>query len=200
MQRQHITGKTRKALLTEIKSRISSGENRRNIFDDLSAKYVEQDWLAGLIAGVPDPADISKMKKGTAFIVLSLCIYAGIHIISIIINLSPMIAENKKLLFILPMAFFWPAIAIWSAVQVRRYHGASYRIVALITLILILNNFRGFFEKSVDVDLSLILPGVVMLMLAVSSFIAFTIRKKYFPHIGYWGVKKENGVYVLNRS
>lgn len=201
VERQHIKGgKIRRELLSSIKSRINAGEERQAIFNDLSTKYVEQDWLASFIASAPNPDDIQKLKKGTSFIFISLCVYAAIHIVSIILNLSPLIAENKKLLFVLPMTFFWPAIAIWCAVQVRGCQGASYRIAGFITLILTLNILRGFFDKSVDVDLSLILPGVVMLMLAVSSFIAFKIRKSYFPHIGYFGVKKENGVYVLNRS
>ncbi len=201
MQRQHIKGrKIRQELLSNIKSRINAGEDRQAIFNDLSTKYVEQDWLASLIASVPKPEDVPKMKRSTIFIFVSLSTYAAIHIISVIVNIAPMIAENKKLLFILPMAFFGPAIAIWCALQVRKYLGASYRIAGFITLIFTLNNLRGLFERSIEVDLSLLIPVIVILMLAVSSFMAFRIRKSYFPHIAYLGVKKENGVYVLSRS
>ena len=201
MQKQNIKGgKIRRELLSNINSRISAGEDRQSIFKDLSTKYVERDWLASFIAGVPNPEDLEKINKANAFIFLSFCIYAAVHIVSSIVNLSPMIAENKKLLFVLPMTFFWPLIALWCAVQVRKYHGAWYRVAALFSLIIIFNNVRVFFEKSADIDLSLILPGIVIVMLAASSFVGFKISRSYFPHFGFWGLKKENGVYVLSRS
>ena len=65
MQRQHIKGgEIRRELLSNIKSRINTGEDRQAIYNDLSAKYVERDWLASFIASVPIPEDIPKMKKG----------------------------------------------------------------------------------------------------------------------------------------
>ncbi len=201
MQRQNIKGgKIRRELLSTIKSRINAGEARQSIFNDLSTKYVERDWLASFIAGVPNPEDFQKIKKENTFIFLSLCIYAAVHILSNIVNLSPMIAENKKLVFILPMTLFWPFITIWCAVQVRRYHGAWYRVAGIFSIIIILNNVRALLEKSEDFDFSLIIPGIVILMLAATSFVAFKIGKTYFPHFGFWGLKKENGVYVLSRS
>ena len=201
MQRQNIKGgKIRRELLSTIKSRINTGEDRQSIFNDLSAKYVERDWLASFIAGMPNPEDLHKIKKANTFIFLSLCIYAVVHIASNILNLSPMIAENKKLLFVLPMTFFWPSIAIWCAVQVRRYHGSWYRVAGGFSIIIICNHARVFFEKSQDFEFSLIIPGIVILMLAASSIMAFRIGKTYFPHFGFWGLKKENGVYVLSRS
>jgi hypothetical protein len=148
---------------------------------------------------VPSPEDIEKMKKGSSFIFISLCIYAAIHIISITVNMLPMIMANRKLILILPMAFFWPAIAIWCAFQIRGYQGASYRVAGWVTIILISNNLRGLFQAQPNDVLSLIISGGVTLMLGISSFVAFKIRKNYFPHIAYHGVKKENGVYILGR-
>ena len=140
------------------------------------------------------------MKKGTTFILIALCLYAATHIISILLFMTPMIAENKKLLIMLPMTFIWPAIAIWCIVQVKKYHGASYRFVGLISLVLVLNNLRGLIDRPPNDVVSIIITTALISMLVACSFIAFKIRKRFFPHITYFGIKKENGVYVLSRS
>ncbi|MEK6744764.1 MAG: hypothetical protein AABZ15_14205 [Nitrospirota bacterium] len=201
MQKQHIAGrKRRRELLENIKNRINAIESRQDIFNDLSTKYIEQDWLASFIANVPNPEDIQKMKKGSSFIFITFCIYSAIHIISIFITMTPMIMSNKKLIFVLPMTFFWPAIAIWCALRIKAYHGASYRVAGWVAIVLSLNNLSGLFKMPAADVLSWTISIIVISLLSVSSFLAFKIRKTYFPHLAFQGARKENGRYLLSRS
>lgn len=200
MQRQHINRKIWLALLPAIRNRISSGENRRTIFDDLSAKYIEQDRIAALIAGVPDSEDIPKLKSRTSFIFLSLCVYAAIHVMSILLFMVPTIKANTKLIFILPFTFIWPAAALVCAFQVRRYNGAWYRTAGWLSIMLIFKNLAGILGRKIADPFSLIVSIAVIFMLAASSFVALKVRKEFFPHISFYGVKKEKGIYVLGKS
>ena len=161
-------------------------------------KFHEQDVIATLIAGIPNPTDVQDMKKKSLFVFSALCLYAVLHIISIFINMGPLMASNSKLIFVLPMMFIWPAIAIWTAIQVKENRGSFYRFSGWICIVLFLNNLR-FFESPPGNIISWTLAIVVILILLVASFVSFHIKKKYFPHLAYYGVKKENGKYVLGR-
>jgi len=199
VQRQHIKGKIRKALQFGIRNRINSGETKRSIFDDLSSKYIEQEHLAMLIAGVPDPEDVPKIKKESSFIFYSLCAYAAIHTISILLFMVPTIRANSKLLFILPMTFLWPVVAIVCALQVKKYNGPWYRSAGWVGIILILNNLAGILNGKINDPFSLVASIVIILLLAASSSVALKIRRDFFPHFSFYGVKKDKGVYVLDR-
>jgi hypothetical protein len=201
MEKQYIKGgRFRRELISNIRKRINAGKDRQDIFNDLTSQFYEQDVIATLIAGIPNPSDVQEMRKKSLFVFGALFIYAILHIISIFINMSPLIASDSNLIFALPMMFIWPAVAIWTAFQVKQNRGSFYRFSGWICIVLVLNNLRGlFYESPPDNIVSWTLSIVLVLILLVSSFISFKIKKKYFPHLAYFGVRKENGKYILGR-
>ena len=130
MERQYLKGgKIRRELISSIRERINAGENRQDIFNDLSSQFYEQDVIARLIADIPNPGDVQDMRKKSLFVFSALCIYAVLHIISIFINAGPSIASHSNLIFVFPMMFIWPVMAILTAIQVKKNRGSSYRLI-----------------------------------------------------------------------
>lgn len=199
MDKQQITGKTRRELVASIIERIKAGEDRKIIFNDLTTKYKDQNLIATLIANIPNPSDAQELKKGSLFVISTLCIYAALHIISILSAMSPLITSYKGLIFVLPMMFIWPAFAIWAALQVKQNRGSSYRFAGLLCIVFILNNLRGMKEYQLEDVVSWALSIVIIVILIIASYISFKIKKKYFPHLAYYGAKKENINYILGR-
>ena len=97
------------------------------------------------------------------------------------------------------MAFLWPIVGIFCALQVRKYNGPWYRSAGWVGIIVILKNLAGILGGKITDTFSLVISIAIILMLAASSFIALKIRRDFFPNFTFFGVKKDKGLYVLDR-
>jgi hypothetical protein len=201
MQKQNIKGgKQRRELLSEIRRRINKGESRQDILSDLSMKYYEEDWLALFISRVPSPDEIQEMKTKNSLLVALIFIWVGIYLLFNLSSIVSLISSNNRLIFILPFLVFWPVLFVWLGLKIKKYDGLFYRFTGLAGIIMILNNLRGTIDNPPANALSLIFLVFFMILLLSMTLIAFQIKKKYFPHIAYYGAKKDDGKYILGRE
>ena len=139
------------------------------------------------------------MRLASLFCFCALWAYAALHAASILISMIPMIVANHRLALMLPMMLVWPALAVGVAIQVREGRGSSYLYGGMLCVILALNNLRGMLSHLAGDAVKWIPTVVVVAMLLSAAFVSFKSRMKYFPHLAFTGVKKENGQYVLGR-
>lgn len=201
MAKQNIKGmKLRRELLSQIKDRIKNGEERQSIFEDLCSNYIERDYIAAFIARVPSPEDEAEMNKSNSFLIVLILIWAVLKLLTNLSIFIPIILQDHRFMFAIPIAFLWPVVAYWITLQAKRYDGLFYRIIGLLSIVGICKELEGLVDVQAGNILTFIFCSIIIVLLIVTTVISFKIKKRFFPHLAFYGAKKESGKFILERN
>ncbi len=196
-----MTGKHRRTALEFVRYRVRKGDDKQKIFDDLSEEYFERDWLAMLIARVPSPQDSEEMKRMNTLLFSLICAWAAMTLLFKSVIALSLMESTRWIMYLAPLFFLGPAIAVWLALQIKKHDGIYYRIIGLISIFIFLKNIEPLLDEtpasSLEWRLSLVYLGLVVAI----SWLSFLISRRFFPHIAFSGVKKDQaGKYILQRG
>lgn len=170
--------KYRKEILKEIETKLNEGIPRQQILDELSEVYFDKSTIAKLIASTTD----DKTKANNKSLNNILLGFLTVTIISkIILGIS--LLSNASI-YLLPIVILFPLINIWFAVEVSKYKGYIYKILALLTIagmIKMIGNYEG------ETALMFIDFGIGFAITGLS----FYLGNKMFPNYGLFGPKKD---------
>lgn len=198
MRKEYIKGsKIRKELSKLIKERISNGEDRQSIYDDLCERYNGPSDVAKLISNVPSQDVIINMKTINSFLFFFICAWSLLMLIGKLLLYIPLILNTFWVLIVFPLVFLWPVIGVWIGLKIKRYNGSYYRIIGLLSISAFLHTLQGFEKGFPENLIDLIYLVILLFLLACISIVSFYIGKKYFSHLGWTGPKTKNGKYIL---
>jgi hypothetical protein len=201
MEKKHIKGrKLRRELLSQIRDRINNGEERQSIFEDLCSKFIERDYIAGFIARVPSTEDGYEIRKMNSFLIIIIYTWAGLKLLTNLTIFIPIILKDNRFLIAFPIVFLWPAVASWMALQIKKYDGLFYRFIGLLSIVGICKELQGLIDDQPGNIILYIYYSIIITLLIVASVISFKIKKRFFSHLAFSGVKKEGGNFILGRK
>ena len=96
--------------------------------------------------------------------------------------------DSKVPFYLFPMLLFAPGIAIYFAIQVKRFRGGFYLITGFLLIAVTINSSRTFDSLMINAK-SIFLWLATYFPLVVGCIIAFLLKKKFCPHLGYMGAK-----------
>jgi hypothetical protein len=147
---------------------------------------------------VPSPEDMEEMKTMNSFLMELILIWAGVTAVSSLLLVIPRVLNDVRSLWTLPLVLMWPGLAIWIAMRLRRYDGAFYGATGWLCVVGILKTFEGHGGQFTGLSAWIYFPCVIVL-LVTASIISFSIKKRFFPHILWNGVKRTGDRYILGR-
>jgi hypothetical protein len=170
---------------SKVESRLLEGATREDIFRELGGT----DDVAREIASTPDLHLRKKYAKLNWTLVSILAYFA---LLKIAISLTGYLYLKKALpWYFFPTLLLVPGAAIYFAVQIRKFRGGFYLIAGLLFVIVILNSCRTLSSLMANYKAFLVWLALYSPLIA-GSIIAFFLKKKLFPHLGYLGAKTDS--------
>lgn len=165
-----------------IKTHLAEGASRADVFRELGGT----DDVAREVASVPDCEAMEKYKKANYFLAAAV-LYLGI--LKLLASWARYTEGAPTYSF--PLVLFVPSVALFFAIQIRRYHGGFYFIGACLLAASSLNATRQL--ETVMIDAKAIILWVIMyLPVAAGAVLGFFLKKKLFPDLGYLGAKVDS--------
>lgn len=174
----------KKEVLAEIKTRLSEGQKRNEILEELSEVYFEKDTIAKLIAMTPSQATIEKHKSINNILLVLL----GITILAKLVIGFILMANIS--IYALPFALLVPIFSVYFAVEVSKYRGYIYNLLGILT---IAGMLRGFSNYTTFGVIELIEITLFVLIVGFS----FYLGNSMFPNYGLFGSKKDGNGNIL---
>jgi len=172
-----------KETVNKVESRLLEGANRDDIFRELGGT----DDVARVIASTPDFQLRQKYAK-LNWVLVSIITYFALF--KLIDSISVFL-DNKLPLYFFPMLLFVPGVAIYFAIQIKIFRGGFYLIAGLLLIAVTINSGKTFDSmminaRSVGLWIAFYSP------LVAGCIIAFFLKRKLCPHLGYMGAKTDS--------
>ena len=164
-----------------VESGLLEGKNKVDIFRSLGGT----DDFARTVAATPYFEDRKKYSKLNWMLVAIVVYFAVIKFAIITINF----VQFGLPIYIFPMFLFIPAVALWIAAQLRKYRGTFYMTTGLLIIAVILNEIKIITENLQATDI--IVWSVIHIPLLFGAFLAFFLKKRLCPYLGYMGAKTD---------
>lgn len=173
---------------TRIETRLAEGASRADVFRELGGT----DDVAREVVSVPDCEAKEKYKKANNFLA-AVVLYFGI--LKLLASWARYTDGVPTYFF--PLVLFVPGVAIIFAIQIRKYHGGFYFVVACLLAASSLNATREL--ETVMIDAKAIIVWIIMyLPVAAGAVLGFFLKKRLFPGLGYLGAKVDSsGKYLF---
>lgn len=169
-----------------VESGLLEGKNKSDIFRSLGGT----DDVARTVAATPYFEDRTKYAKLNWLLVGIVVYFAMMKFAITTINFI----QLGLPIYVFPMFVFMPAVALWIATQLRKYRGTFYITTGLLSIAIILNGLK--FEDLQSKNL--VFWGIINLPLLFGAFLAFFLKKRLCPHLGYMGAKTDSsGKYLF---
>jgi len=176
----------RKEALKFIEAKLREGFSKQEIYKELSTKIYLKSDLLQYLAMVPDP------EKRIKFRTINLILFALLIFITILKILTALVFFARISAWLIPLSFIIPFVAIFLAVEVKKFRGYIYRPLGLLGI-------ASLFQSLSHIeDLGRMNPGQLIFEFIVGYLttilvivIAFYISAKAFPYYGFLGLKKE---------
>lgn len=166
-----------------MESRLLEGVTREEVFRELGGT----DDIARVIASVPDFQLRQKYAKLNWALVGIISYFALLKLTD---SVSVFI-DSKVPFYFFPMLLFAPGIAIYFAIQVKKFRGGFYLITGFLLIAVTINSSRTFDSLMINAK-SICLWLAIYFPLVVGCIIAFFLKKKFCPHLGYMGAKTDS--------
>lgn len=171
----------------EIYSLVDTGLRDGKTKADIYREFGGTDDIASAIAATPYLVDRQKYAKLNWMLVAVVVYFAVIKLVVSSIN---WIHLNLPLYY-LPLIIFAPAAAIWIAVQLSKFRGVFYLITGLLGLAVVI---KGITPES----MASLVWSILHLPLVGGVFLAFFLKKRLCPYLGYLGAKTDSdGSYLF---
>jgi hypothetical protein len=196
---KHIEGEGRRtvrSLAASVRERIARGEAKEAIYAELRPQYYESDALAALIARVPSPADVQAMRPRNACLLGLMYARVGLGLVGIGASLSMGLPDGRHAMEPL-FALFRTGLILWLTFGIRTYSWQCYWLLGMVSL-----------YEAVAVTATLVTGaattafdwGFGLVALAITSgiaFLALSLKREFYPHLGLYGVKTVGGRFIL---
>ena len=170
----------------QVESGLLEGKNKNEIFRSLGGT----DDFARTVAATPYFEDRTKYAKLNRVLVTIVVYFAVMKFVITTVNFI----QFGLPIYIFPTLLVMPVVALWIAAQLRKYRGTFYITTGLFSMAVILNGLK--FEDLQTKNL--VLWGFVNLPLLFGAFLAFFLKKRLCPHLGYMGAKTDStGKYLF---
>jgi len=168
-----------KCIRSRIAARLAEGASRAEIFRELGGT----DDVAREVVSVPDPETKEKYKRANAFFATAV-VYFGI--LKLLVSWARFTEGVPTYFF--PATLFVPAVAVFFAIQIRKFHGGFYFVVACLLAASFLNATRELETVMIDAK-QIILWTIIYFPVAAGAVTGFFLKKKLFPNLGYLSAK-----------
>jgi len=170
-------------MYSRIDAGLREGKSKADIYRDLGGT----DDIATAVAATPYLVDQQKYAKLNWMLVAIVVYFAVIKLVVSSINLI----QLNMPVYSLPIMIFTPASAIWIAIQLRKFRGVFYLITGLMGLAVVIN---GISPES----MTSLLWSTLHMPLVGGVFLAFYLKKRLCPYLGYMGAKTDSaGKYLF---
>jgi hypothetical protein len=165
----------------KIGDMIAEGKTKLEIFNSLGGS----DDIARVVAATPDLETRKKYQKLNMILVGIIFYYAVMKFVFSVTTF--VISGAPKYLF--PLALLVPAAAIYVACCIKKFYGEFYLAVAMLGL--------AAFSKGIDLPTDSfegnggIISVAVQLPLMAGVVIAFILKKRLCPGLGFMGAKTD---------
>lgn len=166
-----------------VESRLKEGATREEILREVGGT----DDAARVIASTPDFKLRQKYAKLNWTLVVIIAYFA---LLKLVTSVSAFVHEEVPFFF-LPTVLFAPGVAIYFAVQIRKFRGGFYLISGLLSISVVLNHGRSLDSVMTGYNQVLVWLSFYGPMI-VGAFIAFFLKMKLCPHLGYMGAKTDS--------
>jgi hypothetical protein len=172
----------------QVESELLEGKNKSEIFRTIGGT----DDFARTVAATPYFEDRAKYAKLNWVLVAIVVYFSVIKFAITTINFI----QLGLPIYIFPALLFMPAFALWIAAQLRKYRGSFYMITGIFSLAIILNGLKYTTENLQTKDI--VLWSVIHLPILFGAFLAFFLKKRLCPYLGYMGAKTDStGKYLF---
>lgn len=161
-----------------IQEKILANIPRQEILNELSEQYYDKNSISMMIASTVDP-QLKKKYKSLNNILLVILVFI---IISKIIE--GIVLMSSLTSFMIPFAFVIPTLLLLLIFQISKFIGTIYSFVGLMAIAGIFQSISYFPEVGFFVIINIVLCLIV-------SILSFYLKKKLFPNLGLWGLKKD---------
>jgi len=165
----------------KIENMITEGKTKHEVFVALGGT----DDIARVVAATPDLESREKYKKLNKILVGIIIYYA---VIKLIFGVAALVTSGAPK-YLLPLTFLVPAAAIYIAYCIKKFYGEFYLVVALLGLAAFLKGI-DLSSNSFNGNGAVISLGVQLPLLA-GVVIAFILKKRLCPTLGYMGAKTD---------
>ena len=171
-----------------VESGIREGKSKSDIFRELGGT----DDIARAVAATPYFAERKRYQKLNWALVAAVIYFAIIKLAFSLIGFF----QSGLPIFAFPILLFVPAVAIWIAVNLSKFRGGFYIVAGLLSLAVLINGMpitsSELNQKNVAVW------AIVHIPLLLGCFLAFFLKNKLCPHLGYMGAKTDpTGKYLF---
>ena len=169
----------RKELIQVIEEKLESKISREEILKELSEQYFDKKTIAMMIASMPNLERKERFKVHNNVLL-------GLLVFIIFIKLSTGITLLSSVsVYLIPVAFLFPIVTIWLAVEVYHYKGYIYRAIGLLAIASALNTLANLNTAEFLSQIGIISS------LTIAAY-SFYIGYNLFPNYGMFGPKKDH--------
>lgn len=165
----------------KIENMIAEGKTKHEVFNTLGGT----DDIARAVAATPD-LESRKKYKNLNNILIGIIIYYALT--KLVFGVAAIVASGAPK-YLLPLALLIPAAAIYIAYCIKKFYGEFYLAAGLLGL--------AAFLKGIDLSSDsfggngAVISLAVQLPLLAGVGVAFILKKKLFPALGYMGAKTD---------
>lgn len=171
-----------------VESELLEGNKKGDIFRSLGGT----DDLARTVAATPYFEDRRKYAKLNWILVAIVVYFAVVKFAITTINF----VQLGLPIYIFPTLIFIPVAALWIAEQLKKFRGTFYMTTGFFIIAIILNGMKYTAENLQTKDI--IVWSVIHLPLLFGAFLAFSLKKRLCPYLGYLGAKTDSaGKYLF---
>ena len=169
-------------IISIVELMLKNSATREEIFREVGGT----DDAAKIIAATPDFESRQKYAKLNWALVGIIAYFATFKLIT---STTAFLHENVPLYF-LPTVLIIPGASVCFISQILKYRGAIYLIVGLLFIGVGLNHLRSFDSVMIGSNEVIVWVCVYGPMVA-GVLIAFYLKAKLCPHLGYLGAKTD---------
>lgn len=194
MEKEYIYPDNAKTIHDIVEKRLSQGDTRRDITNELADTYAPETDLAKLVASILD--EESKKYIVPWKVVLLMLIYFVLFLyVFFTILIFFTLPVSKALLFV-----FYPlstnVIALAAIPAIYRNKGLGYFISTMYGIVIITNNIIDVFQINISGFVALLFTSLGIAIFATSLY----IWRVYFPDVGFRAPKKDEEGYFIFTS
>jgi len=169
-----------------VESGLLEGKRKEEIFRSLGGT----DDFARTVAATPYFEDRIKYAKLNWILVAIIVYFAVMKLAITTINFI----QLGLPIYVFPTILFVPVVALLIADQLRKYRGNFYMVTGFFSLAVVFNGLKIENLQTKDV----VFFGIINLPLLFGAFLAFFLKKRLCPHLGYMGAKTDStGKYMF---
>lgn len=172
--KKHTSKKELKKLAIQL---IESGKTKQETFEELSSQYYESDTIARIIGSIPSVEIKQKFNTINNILFILLIVSAILKVLTALPLLIDTITGGIIVMLIVPL------INIFFAFHVKKMRGEIYLALGFLAAASTLKTLENILELGPTALIDTSIAATICIL-------AFYIKSKAFPNLGFSGMKK----------